>query len=87
MKFIKFYFLKKNYNKKIIMSTQNNLIIITGSVKQHGYIYIYKDSICLFAFKGTPKVPTSNKHVMTIGTNRFLFLFLVLFGRIYFTFW
>jgi hypothetical protein len=51
------------------MSTKNNLIIITSSVKQHGtQIYIFINSICLFAFKETPKVPTSNKHVLKIGT-------------------
>jgi hypothetical protein len=30
------YFEKKNYYKKFIMSTQNNLVIITRSAKQHG---------------------------------------------------
>jgi hypothetical protein len=36
MKFLKNYFWKKKIDyKKIIMSTQNNLIIIFGSAKQH----------------------------------------------------
>jgi hypothetical protein len=45
MKFTKFYFLEgQNYYKKFIMSTQNNLINITGSAKHRRaqlYIYIY----------------------------------------------
>jgi len=32
----KFYLLKKNDYNKIIMSMQNNSIIVIGSVKQHG---------------------------------------------------
>jgi hypothetical protein len=43
--FLKFYLLKKNYNK-IIMSTKNNLIILNSSAKWHGaqiYLFIWSD--------------------------------------------